>query len=346
MRRAALLGFALLLAPGALSAQDDPPDEPCTPKPGTGVVVGTVLDSLTTIPLEGAGVSVRWQPDRRTDWWEEEEGETDHAGGFRVCDAPFGVLLLVRAGFWGDRSKEQNATLAETGSEPLVLRVDGPHSLLAGTVRDAESGQPVVGAEVRLEGVTEVRITGADGAFQFGRVPPRDYQVEIRHLAYTTVVDTLDVDVAAGVNATIRVSPGVIPLDPITVVVRSLVLERAGFYERRDRSSGHFVTRQQIDDQHPLQSSELLRRIPGVRLLRGRNGLTAIARANCPFRFVIDNVRTGPDYTIDLLPTMDIEGLEIYMGPSQVPGEFMGFGTDIGGTCGVIVVWTRRNLKI
>jgi hypothetical protein len=138
----------------------------------------------------------------------------------------------------------------------------------------------------------------------------------------------------------------VIPIDPITVVVRSLVLERVGFYDRRGRSSGHFVSRQQIDDQHPLVSSEILRRIPGVRLLRGRNGLTAIARANCPFRFVIDGVRTGPDYTIDLIPTMDIEGLEIYLGPSQVPGEFSGLGSDIGGTCGVIVVWTRRNLKV
>jgi hypothetical protein len=345
MRRTLPLAL-LLLAPAALAGQDDRPEEPCSPKPGTGVVVGTVVDSTTSIPLEGAGVSVRWQANARVDYWENEEGETDGQGRFRVCDAPRNVPLVVRAGFWGDRSKELDATIADSATTALVLLVDGPHSLLAGRVLDAQSNEPVVGAEVRFGRIAEVRITDADGAFQFGRVPPGSYEVEIRHLAFTTLRDTLDVDVAAGVNATIRVAPGVIPIDPISVVIRSLVLERAGFYERRERSSGHFVTRQDVEDQRPLRPSEILRRVPGVRLLSGRNGITAVARANCPFRFVIDGTRTGPDYSIDLIPSLDIEGLEIYLGPSQVPGEFSGFGSDVGGTCGVIVVWTRRNLKI
>jgi hypothetical protein len=344
MRPIARLLALLLLAPAALAAQEDP-QEPCAPEPGRGVVVGTVVDSTTSIPLVGAGVSVRWQPNARVDFWEDEDGETDSEGRFRVCDAPLNVPLVVRARFWGDRSRERDATIADSTTTPLVLIVDGPHSLLAGRVLD-DASQPVVGAEVRLGRVSDVRITGADGAFQFGRVPPGSYEVEIRHLAFTTVRDTLDVDVAAGVNATIRVAPGVIPIDPISVVIRSLVLERAGFYQRRDRINGHFVTRQDVDDQRPLRPSEILRRVPGVRLLSGRNGLIAVARANCPFRYVIDGTRTGPDYSIDLIPSMDIEGLEIYLGPSQVPGEFSGFGSDIGGTCGVIVVWTRRNLKI
>lgn len=342
----ALLFAALLLAPVAAAAQDSPDDEPCTPKAGRGVVEGTVVDSTTAIPLEGAGVSVKWLSDPRGDRWEEEEGETDDQGRFRVCDAPPGFDLVVQAGFWGDRSREQRTTLGPGLSASLALRIDGPHSLLDGRVVDDQSNEPVVGAEVRLEGVPLPQITALDGAFRFGRIPPGTYQVEARHLAFTTVVDTLELDLSTSVAATIRVSPSVIPLAPITVVVRSLVLERAGFYERQRHNNGHFVTRQQIEEQHPLQSSEMLRRVPSVRLVRTRDGLVAIARANCPFRYVIDNIRTGPDFTIDMIPTGDIEGLEVYLGPSQVPGEFSNFGSDVGGTCGVIVVWTRRNVKI
>jgi hypothetical protein len=213
-------------------------------------------------------------------------------------------------------------------------------------VVDAESGQPVPGASIRLEGVPDARVTDADGAFAFGRVPPRRYPFEVTHLAFQALRDTLEVDVASGVDATLRIAAGVVPLEPIRVVVRSLVLDRVGFYERQRRNNGQFVTRQQIEARRPLQSSEILRRIPNLRLQRGRDGLVALGRASCPMRYVMDGVRTGPDFSIDLVPAADIEGVEVYLGPSQVPGEFTGPGSDLAGGCGVIVVWTRRNLKL
>lgn len=342
---AALLATLLVLARPA-TAQNEPDEGPCTPDSGLGFVHGTVLDSTTSIPLARAGVSVRWQPDPRVDRWEEEEGETDARGRFRVCDAPFDAPLSVRAGFWGERSREQSASLGDTLAAPLVVLVHGPHALLEGRVLDAQTSRPVADAEVRLERVAGAQITDPEGVFRFGRVPPGEYEVQVRHLGFRTVADTLEVDMSTTVEATIRVAPDVIPLEPISVVVRSLVLERSGFYEREDRGSGHFVTRQQIQDLQPLQSSEMLRRVPGVRLQRTRDGLVALGRANCPFRFVIDGARTSAGFTIDLVPIGDIEGLEIYLGPSQVPGEFSGFSSDVNGTCGVIVVWTRRNLRI
>ena len=346
MRRAALaLAALLLLAPGALAGQKQKkPDEPCTPKEGKAVVEGVVLDSLTAVPLDGAGVSVRWQPDPRNDYRQEKEAEADAAGRFRVCDVQPGVPLLVLAGFWGQRSVERR--LDGVPAAPLTLLVDAPHSLVSGRVVDAGSGAPVVGASVRLEGVADAQVTAADGAFRFGPLPPRDYPLTVEHLAFATLRDTLEVDVASGVDATIRLAPGVIALDPITVVVRSLVLERNGFYERQQRSSGHFVTRQQIEAQRALQSSEILRRVPSVRIQRGRDGNLALARGSCPFRYVIDGTRIGPEFSIDLIPAEDIEGLEVYLGPAQVPGEFTGLSSDASGTCGVIIVWTRRHLKI
>jgi hypothetical protein len=62
-----------------------------------------------------------------------------------------------------------------------------------------------------------------------------------------------------------------------------------------------------------------------------------MARApnNCDPQYVVDSRvdnMFGPT-----TPIRDIVGLEIYTGPSDVPGEFA--GRDAG--CGVVVIWTR-----
>ena len=41
-------------------------------------------------------------------------------------------------------------------------------------------------------------------------------------------------------------------------------------------------------------------------------------------------------------PIRDIVALEVYLGPSDIPGEFA--GTNAG--CGAIVVWTRSGKEI
>jgi hypothetical protein len=55
----------------------------------------------------------------------------------------------------------------------------------------------------------------------------------------------------------------------------------------------------------------------------------------------------SPDYVVDervdnmfgpLVPVRDIQGVEVYTGASDVPGEFA--GTNAG--CGVIVIWTTN----
>ena len=64
-----------------------------------------------------------------------------------------------------------------------------------------------------------------------------------------------------------------------------------------------------------------------------RNG-----RTNCPPQYFIDGVQaTG--YNIDDMPVGDVEGIEIYAGPSGLPPEFNKFHSTV--SCGAVIIWTR-----
>ncbi len=316
--------------------------ELCAPVPGLAVVEGRVIDFITTIPLQSADVVIRWPQTDREDHWQEKEVETDREGRFRVCDAPHGRRVLVQARFMGEQSESRNASADTLQPATVVLEVQAPHSTLGGRVFDHDTNHPVADAAVRIAGQAAPQITRDDGSFRFDRVPPGVYTIDVQHIAYLPLHDSIDVRPNSSMMAMIHVAPHVIPIAPIEVTVRSFVLERVGFYQRQQRHIGTYITRSQIEARPPMRTSDLLRAIAGVRLAEGRMGALALGRGNCPFRYILDGTRIGPGFSIDDVPFQTIEGLEVYLGPSQVPVEFNSFGSEENGTCGAILIWTRN----
>ena len=123
------------------------------------------------------------------------------------------------------------------------------------------------------------------------------------------------------------------------------------FYERRERGSGDFFTRLEIEERNPVEFTDLLRRVPGVvltqngfsvqiRFSRAMRGLGGGGGCSSPLIY-LDGAFIGGagDYVnLDNLVRPDqVEGIEVYKGPSQVPPQF----NMTGSACGVIVIWTR-----
>jgi hypothetical protein len=330
--------LAVLLAlPGVARAQETA----CAPDTaaGTGVLAGAVRDSATSYPLQGAGVSVDWgEAGGRT---VRREAETDRNGEFRVCDVPVDSWVHVVASWFAAREEKSNVRLKD-GRGRVDLYLSSPHVVVTGHVRENESGAPVSGASVRI-GPAPEQLTDGAGAFRFERLPPGSYDLAVRRLGYAAVLDSVAIEFGTRVDLTVRVAPEAVPLDPIRVEVRSLVLERTGFYGRQDRRAGTFITRDDIERRMPTVSSDLLRRVPGLRLVRGRTGdPIAVGRGNCPYRFIIDGVRVNAGFSIDEMPPHWFEGIEVYNGPAGTPIEFSAGPGEPNATCGVIVVWTRN----
>jgi hypothetical protein len=117
------------------------------------------------------------------------------------------------------------------------------------------------------------------------------------------------------------------------------------FYDRMSRGFGHFITREQIEKRNPMNLSDMMRMVPGAKLvpLAGTNqSALRFTRAqighDCPPQYWVDGVKAFNLNIDDIVPS-DVEGIEIYPGASTVPPQF---NTRDGTTiCGVIIIWTR-----
>ncbi|MGD8278032.1 MAG: carboxypeptidase regulatory-like domain-containing protein [Gemmatimonadota bacterium] len=336
--RVAAVAAALLVAPLAGARGQDVTCAPDTAA-GTGVLEGVVRDSATSHPLQEAGVTVDWSDaGGRT---VRRDTETDRNGEFRICDVPVAAWVHVVASWFAERDEASNIRL-EDGRARVALSLRSPHVVVTGHVRENASGRPVTGAAVRI-GPEPEQLTDSAGAFRLDRLPPGMYDLAVERIGYATVLDSMAIEFGTTVDLTVRLAPEAVPLDPIRVEVRSLVLERTGFYGRQERRAGTFITRDDIERRVPTQSSDLLRRVAGLRLLRGRTGTPiAVSRGNCPYRFIIDGVRVNPGFSIDEMPPHWFEGIEVYNGPSQTPIEFSAGPGEPNASCGVIVIWTRN----
>lgn len=116
------------------------------------------------------------------------------------------------------------------------------------------------------------------------------------------------------------------------------------FYRHRQSGIGYFFDRQEIENKKVQRISDLLRRLPGTRMMSDRTG-RATMRMNrsmggrdCPPDVWVDGVRaTGMQ--VDDVPLGDVEALELYRGPAGLPPEM---NSRLGNPgCGALIIWTR-----
>lgn len=131
-----------------------------------------------------------------------------------------------------------------------------------------------------------------------------------------------------------------------------------GFYERRKRGRGWFLTAEDLEKRNPMRISHALSMIPGVRLYTvdgshmtvrmntamGMFGVNTSGGGSqvpgCPPLLYLDGTPIGG--IDDMLDTIvyphEVAGIEVYRRASELPAEFSGSRSG----CGVIVIWTKR----
>ncbi|MEO5568886.1 MAG: carboxypeptidase-like regulatory domain-containing protein [Gemmatimonadaceae bacterium] len=225
-------------------------------------------------------------------------------------------------------------------SSPLPSRVRG--RIISGL---SNTGVSAVRIVLALDGRTVT--TDTAGRFVFPDLPAGPHRLYIRAIGFRAT--QIDVDLKPGDDV-----ERTVPLDPVPVWLTTLdpmVTEgeanyRMRDFERRRRSGrGQYVTDEEIHRGGFANLQDATRGMRGLTLhcggsanVSGGSGCRIqVTRApkNCQPQYIVDG--RGDNSFGPLTPIRDIVGIEIYLGPSDVPGEFA--GSDAG--CGVVAVWTR-----
>lgn len=216
---------------------------------------------------------------------------------------------------------------------------------------------------VRPEGtVVATTETGFDGRFILLAPEPGEYLVHVEHLTAFAMVDgPVHLEDDGRAIVTFSLAPKPLALEAIEVEVerRSLPLARQGFYDRALQTGGHFVDPREIERRAPIEISDLLRTVPGLRIIEN-NGMAGFrgypmmsyalrsqlegSRGPCFPRVYVDgavaeqggNHMPFSDFD-ELVPAVDLVGMEVYRSPAETPAQYAGLTA-----CGVILLWTRQ----
>ena len=229
------------------------------------------------------------------------------------------------------------ATLVAAGARAQVVH---------GRVVESAADAPVATAAVRLLADSvevDAAFTDSTGSFTVQAADAGSFRLSADRLGYRAATsrpfalrdgDTLRV--------LFRLAPDTVLLQPLQVVSRRRLTQRLrDFYARVDRGPGRFVTREELERRHPVNTTDLFFNIPGIRVVPSRRGAGngVRGRGGCVPVVFIDGMRVvnGADEVDMWIPPMDLEGIEVYHGP-ETPVEYTGPG---GAACGAVLFWTR-----
>lgn len=231
--------------------------------------------------------------------------------------------------------------IAAAGRTPAAGQV------MTGHLIDDATEEPVATASIALLGEDSVTLdaatTDSAGAFTVSAEERGEFRLLAHRIGYP---ETISAPLRLGEGDTLqvefRISAAAVLLDPVVVQARRRPPppDIVAFYDRAERSiSGTFITRQEIEAAHAMRASDLLRTIPGVQLGPLRYGASTVTIRGCIPLFIVDGVIARYERSIDnLVSPLDLEGLEVYRSPADVPVQYGGLRHD----CGAVMIWTRR----
>jgi len=224
-----------------------------------------------------------------------------------------------------------------------VVRADDGRGIPAAQVSDHESGLKVS--------------ADSSGVFVLADVPLGDRILDVRRIGFGAQQFHITLVAGRNRNVALILPPLAQALPDVNVSGKFAKPARYAdtrkydeFYTRRAQGMGTFLTREDIDRQFKTNTPELLQGVPGMKVKRVGNdwriqslqcqmGLPGISGdLSDPQRWIrvfIDGMDVGDASELTTVNPAEIEAMEIYKGPAELPAEARGKG------CAAIFIWTR-----
>jgi hypothetical protein len=206
----------------------------------------------------------------------------------------------------------------------------------------------LAGATVSIVGSTTEVTTDERGHFRISGIPSGRVMLMVRRIGYVSLPSVLEIVAGDTLRSSFALDRVVPALDTVVVEARKPDDALSEFEQRRRVGLGQFMTREQIEKLHFVETATYLLTFQSTQLIGGRllNRRESPARG-CPYQFFLDGVLVNtPNVIADLPRPAELEGIEVYSGPALVPLQYKpvgdGAGRMGGGSCGVVLLWTRR----
>lgn len=226
---------------------------------------------------------------------------------------------------------------------PDTARRDSTPAILIGHVTDS-AGAGLSGAEIELLHSARLHtVTGDSGEFRMTGLLPGTSVFNVRRLGFEPATFTAVLKPGRTHRAMFKLTASAQSLPTVNVSDTAVATHWLDQFERRKSGArGTFFTRADIVHKGARTGTDIVRTVPGVRLVPNRGGVgyqvlmnRTTTRPCTPQMFVHNTPYSG---TLDDFTADDIESLEVYVGVSEIPPELDKGGK---GICGAIVVWTR-----
>lgn len=214
---------------------------------------------------------------------------------------------------------------------------------IGGFVADT-AGTPLDGAEILVLGTAHITRANESGTFRLSELPAGHQLIRVRRFGYRPATFGVTLVESDTLGFAFVLEPIAVTLTPVIVeaLERRYASRMTGFAQRYHGGLGAFITRREIEKRNPQQLSDMLRMVPGVRLLTTPSGRPRVemqrAPKGCEPNFWLDGTPyPNNSLSIDAFPPSIVEAVEIYRGAAEVPPAFRSMNTP----CGVIAIWTR-----
>lgn len=215
---------------------------------------------------------------------------------------------------------------------------------LAGTVTDT-AGIPIAGVRISLGEGPVLTNSDDQGKFRIYGIGIGVTSVSARRLGFLPVQVAVEISANQMAEVRIRLTPlaGALP----SVVIRpgrvTYSGRLAGYYSRLEKkSSGYFISREDIDREKPSHTTQLLQHAPGIGPSRGRGGVSGVRMRgrNCwPLVWLDGTPMPAGEVDLDGFVPSSIQGIELYLGSTTAPMRYL--GNRDASSCGTILIWSR-----
>lgn len=205
---------------------------------------------------------------------------------------------------------------------------------ISGRVIDANNGEPIIGANVLIEGTNIGSATDLDGKFEIKNIPAGTYNLQISYISYASArIENLKIEEEKTTIINAALKPKNIELSEEVIVLgeKSNSYEAALLNQRKNSNQiSDGISAEQIKKLTDATTAETLRRVPGITLLDNKyiyvRGVSERYNGallnNTP---LASSEPDKKDFAFDLIPSNLIENtIVIKSFTPDEPGDFVG----------------------